>query len=271
MSEVTGNKIVRADSVSDIWDIMTIPSLFDEKCIYVVRDDKDFLSNETLQSRLSEDIFNGNILIILLTTVDKRTKLYKQFSARIVVFERMKTSVICKHLERDTALNSANCVRISAMCENDYSRIKLEIDKINRFGEEPNAAFEELLRQGAIYQPPKDAIFDLVDAILLRTPKRVYNLLQQCYAVNEANMVILSVLYNSAKQVLQVQSFKGQDMAKSTGLTGWQIKCAKEHMGHYSIGELVNILKLIQKIQKGIITGQIEDSLSVEYLLVNIL
>lgn len=271
IAEVTGNKIVRAESVSSVWELMTGPSLFDEHFIYVVRDDKDFQSNETLQSRLSEDIFNGNILIILLTTLDKRTKFYKQFSAQIVTFERMSTSVLMKYVKQDTALNTANCERIIGICENDYSRIKLEIDKIRCYGGEPNETFEELVNQGVIYQPPMDAIFKLVDAILLRQPKRVYNLLRQCYAVGEANIVILSVLYNNTKQVLQVQSYTGSDIVKSTGMTAWQVKCAKERMGHYSVGELVYILRQIQRIQKGILIGQIEDSMSVEYLLAQIL
>lgn len=131
--------------------------------------------------------------------------------------------------------------------------------------------FERLVEDGTIAVPPQDAIFDLVDAILKRQRKRVYDLLEQCYAVGEANMVILSVLYNNAKQVLQVQACEDKDVCDTTGLTSWQVKCAREKCGHYSIDELFNILKLIQEVQKGIITGQIEDEMSVQYLLVNIL
>lgn len=284
IAEVANLSVVRADTVSSIWDIITRPTLFDEKHVYVVRDDKDFLSNEKLQKRLDEDIFNGNILIMLLTNVDKRTKFYKSYSERIIVFERLSSEVLKKYVKQAITLNNANCERFIAICENDYSRILLEIDKIKHFIEaykngntcnlsdcSPDTVFNCLVSNGVIYTPPNDAIFDLVDAILLRQPKRVYNLLQQCYAVGEANMVILTVLYNNAKQVLQVQSCDSKDIAKSTGLNGWQIKCAKERAGHYRIGELVNILRLIQKIQKGIVTGQMEDSISVEYLLVNIL
>lgn len=131
-------------------------------------------------------------------------------------------------------------------------------------------AFEELLRQGAIYIPPKDAIFDFVDAVLKRNIPAVYDLLSQCYAVGEANMVLISVLYNNIKQVLQVQSHGGTDseIVNATGMTQWQVKCARNKSGNYSIGELVDMLRLLQKIQKGIITGQIEDYMSIEYFLV---
>ena len=131
--------------------------------------------------------------------------------------------------------------------------------------------FEKLVDEGVIYVPPADAIFDLVDAILKRQINRVYDLLYQSYAVGEANMVILSVLYNNAKQVLQVQACDSSDICKTTGLTQFQVKCAKERLDYYSIGELVDMLRLIQKIQKGIITGEIDDYMAVEYLLVNIL
>ena len=131
--------------------------------------------------------------------------------------------------------------------------------------------FEQFIADGTISIPPQDAIFDLVDAILKRQTRRVYYLLDQCRQVNEANMVILSVLYNNAKQVYQVQVCESSDVCKSTGLTSYQVKCAKEKCGNYSDDELLNILKLIQKIQKGIITGQIEDEISVDYLLVQIL
>lgn len=273
IAEVANLSVVRADTVSSIWDIMTRPTLFDEKHVYVVRDDKDFLSNEKLQKRLEEDIFNGNILIMLLTNVDKRTKFYKTYNERIIVFERLNSEVLKKYIKQAITLNNANYERFIAICENDYSRLLLEIDKIKRYTKDGDydKTFTELVKEGVIYTPPNDAIFDLIDAILLRQPKKVYNLLQQCYEVGEDNMVILTVLYNNAKQVLQVQSCDSRDIAKSTGLNGWQIKCAKERCGHYRIGELVNILRLIQKIQKGVVTGQIEDSISVEYLLVNIL
>ena len=272
IAEVLDYEVVRADSIADVWNRIVTPTLFDTPCVYVVRDDKDLIQNETLQRQIEQNRLNANVIINLITVVDKRTKWYKSNSDKIVLFERLSTEVLLKYVQRLTTLNKRNCERFIAICENDYARILLEIDKIKRFNDENHdLAFEQLVEEGAIYVPAKDAIFDLVDAILKRQIDRVYDLLDQCYAVGEANMVILSVLYNNAKQVLQVQACESSDVAKTTGLTGWQIKCAKDKVNYYSDTELFNILKLIQKTQKGIITGQIEDSLSVEYLLVNIL
>ena len=273
IAETAGLPVVRANSVADVWYSITRPSLFDNRAVYVIRDDKDFQSNEKLHAQMDEDIFNGNILILLLTNVDKRTKLYKEFNSHIVVFEHLATDVLIKYIQKELALNKTCCERFIALCDNDYSRLLLEIDKIKRYTEveDVNERFNLLVEQGVIYTPPADAIFDLVDAVLRRQVNRVYNLLRQCYDVGEANMVILSVLYTNTKQVLQVQSCDSKDIAKSTGLTAWQVKCAQARAGNYSTGELVNILRMIQKIQKDIVTGLMEDEVSVEYLLVNIL
>lgn len=275
IAEVSGNTLVRAENVSDIWKDILSPSIFGEHYVFVIRDDKDLLTDSKLQEQIDSGILGDNILIHLLTSVDKRTKWYKSNSDRIVDFERLSSEVLKKYILKSVTLNNANCERFIAICENDYSRLLLEIDKIQRYMRKFNVtadeAFTIMLKEGAIYVPPKDAIFDLVDAILKRQIKRVYDLLNQCYEIGEANLVILNVLYTNTKQVLQVQACESNDICNSTGLTKWQVKCAKEKCDNYSVGELVNIMRMIQKIQKGIITGQIEDSMSVEYLLVSIL
>ena len=132
-------------------------------------------------------------------------------------------------------------------------------------------AFEILLKDGTIYEPPYDAIFDLVDAILDREVNRAFNLLQQSYAVGEATMVMLSVLYNNAKAVLQVQTYKGNKITEGTGLTGWQIKNAKVQLGRYSEEELIYIVRLVQKVESGIKTGRMEDEFAMQYLLTHIM
>lgn len=132
-------------------------------------------------------------------------------------------------------------------------------------------AFEILLKDGTIYEPPYDAIFDLVDAILDRKVNESFDLLQQAYDVGEATMVMLSVLYTNVKAVLQVQSYKGNDLSKVTGLTGFQIKNAKSHVGKYSEQELIYIVRLVQKVESGIKTGKMEDEFAMQYILTHIL
>lgn len=132
-------------------------------------------------------------------------------------------------------------------------------------------AFEILVKDGTIYEPPYDAIFDLVNAIMDRNVNLAFNLLQQSYEVGEATMVMLSVLYNNFKNLLQVKTYQGNDMVKGTGLTPWQIKCVKPYVGKHDTDRLIYKLRLITKVTNGIKTGKMEDEFAMQYLLVHIM
>ena len=185
-----------------------------------------------------------------------------------------------KYILKEIKLSERNLERLIDICEHDYGRILLEIDKIKRYAQAHPEEFDDvgfddyfkrLVEDGTIYEPPYDAIFDLVAAILDRNVNKAFNLLRQSYEVGEATMVMLSVLYNNAKAVLQIQTYEGNDLAKGTGLTGWQIKNAKPHVGRYSNKELNYIVRLCQKIESGIKTGKMEDEFAMQYLLTHIM
>ena len=275
IGKVHGNGIQYVDGIKSIYNKLKNTSFVNKSSVYVMRDDKDLIQNEKLQSQL-DTLIGTNIIILVLTSVDKRTKFYKKYKDDIVEFEHFDERLLVKYIQRDIKLTEDNCKKLIEVCESDYGRILLEIDKIKRYvnylGPAPmfDGVFEKLLQDGTIYQPPKDAIFDLVDAILDRKIS-CWQLLNDCYAVGEANMVILTVLYNNIKATLQVQSCQSSDVAKSTGLTGWQIMNAKKHLNNYSNGELVSAMRIIQEVESGIKTGKIDDDISVEYVLANVL
>ena len=131
--------------------------------------------------------------------------------------------------------------------------------------------FETLVKDGIIYQPPKDAIFNFVDDVLLHRVNSAYDSLSNCKRIGESTLAILTVLYNSTKQVLQVQSYDGDNIEKSTGLTAYQIKCARQRCNVYRIGDLVFMLQLIRDIEVDIKSGNLDESVAIDYLLVNIL
>ena len=276
IAKVTGKETVRIDSVTEIYRRLKNKTFAGKTKIYIVRDDKELMKNEKLQQQIEASLVN-DILIHILTTVDKRTKYYKRYNASIINFTRLSDAMLYKYIQKEIKLSKANTERLADICEHDYGRILLEIDKIKRYvnylGPAPmfDGVFEKLVKDGTIYEPPYDAIFDLVDAILDRKVNRAFDLLEQSYAVGEATMVMLSVLYNNSKAVLQVQTYKGDNLSKATGLSGFSIKLAKKHIGKYSEKELNYILHLIQKIESGIKTGRMEDEFAMQYLLTHIM
>lgn len=279
ISKVLNMQIKHIESVTDIYSKKGNTAFIKSNYVYVVRDDKEILQNEKVQAQLL-DIIGDNTLILLITTVDKRTKFYKTYKDTIVEFEALKPEILAKYIQKEIELSKDNIEKLMEVCEYDYGRCLLEIDKIKQYAEsynagnsnetDPSQVFDWLLKDGTIYTPPKDAIFDFVDAILDRKLS-CFDLYEQCKAVGEATMVMVSVLYNNAKAVLQVQTCESKDVSKTTGLSGWQIMNAKKHLNKYTEDELKYIIKLCYRCQKGIISGTLEEQYAMDYILASIL
>lgn len=265
------------DSISDVFKTLKANSFIKQKFVYVVRDDKDILTNDKLQDQLL-NLSSESIVILILTTLDKRLKAIKKLDDIIIAFDKLPQETLKKYVKREIPLSDKSCEWFIDICEEDYGRCLLELDKIKIYANSVavnkndinyDYYFRKLLEDGTIYQPPYDAIFDFVDAALKRQVKKAYSLLDECYRIGEANLTLLSVLYTNAKQTLQVQSYEGSNIEQSTGLTSWQIKNAKSRGGYSTNRELVALLKLIQQVESGIKTGKIEDDFSINYILLN--
>ena len=280
IAKALGREVVRIDNITDIYGKLKNRSFIQKPVVYVVRDDKELMQNEKLQGQI-ETVLADNILIHIVTNIDKRTRFYKSFNASICDFERLSDTLLTKYIAKEINLSKANIQRLIEICEHDYGRILLEINKIkvymfsaeviDGYDMDADEAFEILLEDGTIHVPARDSIFEFVDAVLNRQCNNLFELLQECYDSGEATMVMLTVLYNNAKAVLQVQSYEGSNLSKATGLTGWQIKNAKPHVNKYSDEELMDMLKLIQKCESGIKTGLMEEQFVMQYILVRVI
>ena len=275
MAKKGNYEIVYADSLLDLMTGAKTKALIPVRHLYVIMDDKEYLTNEKMWEKFTG--LKDDIVVFYYTTTDKRLKFWKNNKDRAVEFGRLKDEVLVKYIQKELPLNDENCRKLIDLCDGDYGRILLELDKVKcymRSGEQNGCdmssddGFIELLEQGAFYRKPYDAIFDFVAAFLERRPAKAYDLLQQSKAVGEANLVLLSVLYNNIKTLLQVQSAKDY---KTLGLNGFAVKNVIQYKNNYTNGELVNAMKIIRDVEKGIKTGAIPDELSVEYVMVQVL
>ena len=275
ISKTSEKELRYIDSITDIYGRRGNKAFIQKSYVYVVRDDKELMQNEKLQSQLNS-VIGSNILILLLTTIDKRLKFYKTYQNSICEFESLKPEILRKYIQKEINLSNDNADKLAEVCEYDYGRCLLEIDKMKHYSDGVedkayNHILDELLRKGIIYQPPKDAIFDFIDAILDTDVSLSFELYHQCLAVGEATMVMLTVLYNNTKAVLQVQSCKSSDIAKSTGLNSWQIMNAKKHLNKRKVSDLLYIMECCQESQQAIVTGTIDEEFIMENLLTKIM
>lgn len=275
MAKVQNAVITRLDSIEDLAKKMHKGSMLKNAQIYVLRDSKEFIQDNELALKITQkNALTGVPLILVYSNIDKRSKFYKTFQDSIVEFQPLKPEILVKYAQKEIYLTEQSYNQLMEVCEYDYSRILLEVDKIKRYavasGLSENGAFITLMRDGVIFQPPKDAVFDFVDAVLKGKRELAFKLLRSSYEYGEATMVLLSNLYNSTKQLLQVQSFKGDGkITEATGLTPFQVKLASERKGKNSTGDLIYLMRLVRDTEKGIKTGAIEEQMAMPYILAN--
>lgn len=272
ISEVTNKPIRRIEQVAEAFNKRA--SLFKTSYVYVCRDDAEFWKAATSQE-IIRDLLGENILILQMTEIDKRTKAYKAYESQIAEFHFMDADVLYKYLERVCALSDNRAYALIEMCENDYARLLLEVDKVNRLasalGVGVDEAFDKAIEDKVISRPPKDAIFDFVDAMCRAQIEKAFSLLEECKAIGEPPLKIISVLYTNFKRVLQYQVAESGDICGETGLSAFEVKLAKQTAGAWASADLVYFLKTLQSIEQGIKQGEIEDEKALDLLMVQLL
>lgn len=282
---VVGCDVVRMDSVQEAYAKMTQRRISGAPRCFVVRDDKEFLKQDKIWGTVfSLANKSPDYLILVYSSMDKRSKFYKQNTEMLTEFEKLSADMLSKYISKELpGIKDRDSCKLAEICECNYSRILLECDKIRQYiaavkrhtgqSMDYGAALTLLVESGVIFQPIGDITFKFTDAILTRNYKDASRYLREARQKQEPEIMVLSILYNGFKQILMVQGL-GRDQSepvKRTGLTPWQVKMAKEKQGHYSISELIEALKIVRFVEKGIKTGQIDADVSLEYVIVNIM
>lgn len=274
LAQVNNIQIEYVDSYNQIKNRLKNTNLFNEIKLYVIIDDIEFTKAEFIWNEL-DYMQSSNIIIFKYNNVDKRNKFYKHYENKIVEFNKLSDDVLTHYIKKEIPLNDSNCKRLINICNSNYNQILLEIDKIKNADDarlnDYNDVFEYLDNCGAFHKEISDITFEFIEKVLRRETKSIFNLQRQLQQIDESNIKLLSLLYTGFKTVLLIQSCKSNDICKTTGLQYYQVKYNQDKINIYSTSELVNILKLIQYVEEGIKTGTIDETISIDYLLVNIL
>ena len=276
IAEVAGANLKRVDSLKDIFAGLQAHSFLSKSTCYVIRDDKDLLKqDESVWQGLQMGVTQGkNIIILVYTSLDRRTKFYKMNENIITEFAKLSGEVLAKYAQKEIGLNEKYGYDLAHRANLDYSQLMLECDKLRILSQVREVPIDEAYRQAIaeklIYTTPQDVIFDFVDAFCKRRGKKAFELWAELQRVNSNPLGALTLLYNNFKAMLLVCG-GGGNLAQRTGLTPWQVKNAQEKGNNYNAGELVEALRTLQGVEQGIKTGQIEAGMAVDYALISIL
>ena len=173
-------------------------------------------------------------------------------------------------LKKEVDLTNEQLKWLIYACGHDYARCLLELKKLCIFEEDKQSLFEKFKKDGAFHEEIGEIIFQFVEAVAQRRSKLSWELYSLLKLKGESNIKIISLLYSRLKNMLIVQ-FCNNPTSENTGLTPYQITISKNCINKYSDKELLNIIDLLRVVDTNIKNGIIEEQISVEYLLANML
>ena len=275
-------KRVDCDSVAQALQKSRTKSLTGSNRAFIVVDDTLYMKDEKAWEIVQNTFTKAskNILIIIYSSIDKRSKKFlSKNDEYIVSFDRLSEDVLVKYIQKDINLSDENAQKLVELCESDYSRILLEIDKIKSYTDAnskdifPNDAFSILLEQGVIYQPIGDITFKLTDAVLRGELDTTEKYLKMAIEKEESPILVLSVLYTGFHNMLMVMDLGSnkKDASKRTGLTPFQVGQATKNIGGYKREEVKRALFIIQDVESGIKTGKYDMETAMQYAILEIM
>lgn len=274
IKELTGLDIKRVESIDSIYSNLTAKTLFKVKpSIFIVRNDDVYLKSESSWKRFVEaKSLKGNILIALYTDVEKTSKFAKAHEAILTQFDYIGTSLLKNRIHAITKMPLPYCEDLVKLCGNNYGRIKNELGKLQSFAcannYSWNTSYLEAKRLDMIHEDVGDIIFDFTSAIEKREIKKAYELWPKMKYTEDGPLRVITVLYNSFRQILMVQSTPVNERTEAVlGMTNGQIYITNQKCNKYNIYEVVYIVKTLRYLEKGIKTGTIAQEYAMEYLM----
>lgn len=253
--------VIRESSILTTLPSLTQRSLIDSNRVYAVRDDKDFIANESRWKRL-EDIRYGT-LIIMYTKVDGRSKFLKQFEDNVVTFDRMTSSQLLNHFAKSVNFPTPLLEQIIELCERDYSRISNELDKLNRVSLPTEEAVNTIVHRDVEFQ-----IFEAVDSVIRYEPVKAFEYVEILLATQENVLGFLTLLYNQFSAAARILGTS--DAKESTvNIKQFTINKIKSNF-NYSLDSAFQGMTIIGDIIEGIKSGLYTDTNAVQICLLKI-
>ena len=260
LSQIKPN-VIRESSILTTLPSLTQRSLIDSNRVYAVRDDKDFIANESRWKRL-EDIRYGT-LIIMYTKVDGRSKFLKQFEDNVVTFDRMTSSQLLNHFAKSVNFPTPLLEQIIELCERDYSRISNELDKLNRVSLPTEEAVNTIVHRDVEFQ-----IFEAVDSVIRYEPVKAFEYVEILLATQENVLGFLTLLYNQFSAAARILGTS--DAKESTiNIKQFTINKIKSNF-NYSLDSAFQGMTIIGDIIEGIKSGLYTDTIAVKICLLKI-
>lgn len=211
--------------------------------------------------------------------VDKRSKLYKAVSAKGCAVEfgiqdenTLKRWILGMMKRENKKISEASLEFLLEMTGTDMENIKKETEKLFSYCLDKEAITQEDIGQ-ICTKRISSHIFDMINAIADRKQKKALELYYELLALKEPPMRILFLITRQFNLLLQVKElagkgYQGRAIGEKVGLPGFVAGKYVTQASRFQKEELRETVEACVEAEEAVKTGRMNDSMSVELLIV---
>lgn len=279
IKSVVNNNCVSFQYLLDFYKRRGVKSLNNSPKLCIINRDDTYRHEEKLWQEVSQYFSKSKDFVVLrYGTLKKSEKFYIRNKKYCVEFKKLTDQTLLNHVYNNIELSENLALKLIKYCDNDYNRILLEINKIKNYSKELNLknideCFKLMDGAGIFHKEIGDITFELTDAILYGDIRKSFIKLDEAKRKGEPAILIASLLYTGFRNMLAVQGLgkNKKDASHRTGLQGWEVHNVMKNLGGYDLYSLERNLKICQKVEAGIKTGNIPENIALDYIVMQCL
>lgn len=161
--------------------------------------------------------------------------------------------------------------KVVNLCKGDIYRLNNEVQKVHIFPQiQRKYVLKDFLQDGLLNDLSLYNIFTVSNAIQSRDLKTLSDILPERDYMDVEPLGLLTILYNNFRKMIQVW-LSSNPTPESTGLKSNQIWAINKLPRVYSKEQLINIFELLTDMDKKLKTGEISESMLVDYMMLKVL
>lgn len=169
----------------------------------IVHDSSICFNFEKYMNYFINNLANNQNVIILLSSIDKRTEFYKKYKNYFVIFEKLDKYTLLAYALKLCKKNKCSISQESLLdfiekCDCDLGIILNELDKIFILGQENSNVVFDYMQNNGFSDYRKINVYNFINRVL----DFDLNILKDMYKVDDSPVGILTLLYNNARKRL---------------------------------------------------------------------
>lgn len=156
---------------------------------------------------------------------------------------------------------------IFSLLKSSPERLMLEAERINLFTKDERKFFvKEMIRSGCFSDISNETIYTLSNALCVKNIEVVNKVLREINAIDIEPIGLVTVMVNNFRNLLLIQGNPSPTPEK-TGIPAKQFYAVLRNTGHYSISQLMYLLKELDTIDYKLKTGYLPANWIIPYVI----